>query len=52
MMKNLRTILLAALLAVFGLSASAQIVLLVQEPANLSGSYTFTYSSSNDWGAD
>ncbi|MFT4981833.1 MAG: hypothetical protein ACI9UR_001691 [Bacteroidia bacterium] len=52
MMKNLRTILLAALLAVFGLSASAQIVLLVQEPANLSGSYSFTYSSTNDWGAD
>ena len=52
MIKSLQTILLGALLTVFGLSASAQIVLLVQEPANLSGSYNFTYSSANDWGAD
>ena len=26
--------------------------MLVQEPANLAGSYNFTYSSSNGWGAD
>ena len=31
---------------------AAQIVLLVQEPSNLAGSYEFTYSSSNGWGAD
>lgn len=35
-----------------GTTASAQIVLLVQEPADLEGSYNFTYSSSNGWGAD
>lgn len=36
----------------FSFGASAQIVLLVQEPAELEGSYNFTYSSSNGWGAD
>ncbi len=51
-MKNLHTLLTAVLLLGFGLSASAQIVLLVQEPSNLSGSYNFTYSSANAWGAD
>ena len=52
MIKNLRTLFIAFLLTTLGLSASAQIVLLVQEPSNLSGSYNFTYSSSNGWGAD
>lgn len=52
MMKNLLTLFTALILTGFGLSASAQIVLLVQEPSNLSGSYNFTYSSNNGWGAD
>ena len=51
MMKNLQSI-VTALMLLIGTSASAQIVLLVQEPANLAGSYNFTYSSSNGWGAD
>ncbi|MCB0754429.1 MAG: T9SS type A sorting domain-containing protein [Flavobacteriales bacterium] len=50
-MKNLQSI-VTALMLLIGTSASAQIVLLVQEPANLAGSYNFTYSSSNGWGAD
>lgn len=42
----------AVALLLIGYSASAQIVLLVQEPADLAGSYNFTYSSDNGWGAD
>ena len=49
-MKNLQTTLIASLLTLFGFSASAQIVFLVQEPANLAGNYNFTYAT--DWGAD
>lgn len=54
MNNTLRSILLGSLLTIFGLSASAQIVLLVQEPANLAGNYDFTYSSEGTgaWGAD
>lgn len=52
MMKNLRLLLASFALILVGFSASAQIVMLVQEPANLAGSYNFTYSSSNGWGAD
>lgn len=37
---------------IFSSAVSAQIVFLVQEPSNLAGSYDFTYSSSNGWGAD
>ncbi len=51
-MKNLQKLFTALFLVTIGFSASAQIVLLVQEPSNLSGSYSFTYSSSNAWGAD
>lgn len=51
-MKNLQLITVVTALMLAGLSASAQIVFLVQEPANLAGSYNFTYSSQNGWGAD
>ena len=50
-MKNLQS-LITVLLLLIGTSASAQIVMLVQEPSNLAGSYDFTYSSANGWGAD
>ena len=49
---KIRTLLSVFVLSFFSSSVSAQIVLLVQEPSNLSGSYDFTYSSSNGWGAD
>ena len=52
MKKKLFSFLSVALLGLIGMQASAQIVLLVQQPSNLSGSYNFTYSSSNGWGAD
>lgn len=50
MIKHLFKFTLIALLGTIGLQASAQVVLLVQEPSNLAGSYDFTYSSSNNWG--
>jgi hypothetical protein len=52
MKKKLFSFLSVALLGLIGIQASAQIVLLVQQPSNLSGNYNFTYSSSNGWGAD
>ncbi len=52
MKKNLLPFLMTGLLIAAGSNAWAQIVMLVQEPANLAGSYDFTYSSDNDWGAD
>lgn len=52
MMKTLQKLLMAFVLVATAFNASAQIVLLVQEPANLEGSYDFTYSSANGWGAD
>lgn len=51
-MKTLQKLLMAFVLVATAFNASAQIVLLVQEPANLEGSYDFTYSSANGWGAD
>ncbi|MDP6909476.1 MAG: hypothetical protein QF371_08220, partial [Flavobacteriales bacterium] len=43
----------AMVLSLIGISVSAQTLFLVQEPANLAGSYTFTDSYSADgWGAD
>lgn len=50
-MKNLQTFLVAAFM-LLGLTSSAQIVLLVEEPLNLAGSYDLTYSSANGWGAN
>ena len=53
MMKNLLTTTAICLISVCGMSVFAQTLFLVQEPANLSGSYTFTDSFSADgWGAD
>ncbi len=54
MKKNLLSILLTGMLvAVGGSTALAQLVFLVQEPANLSGSINFTNSFTADaWGAD
>lgn len=52
MKKTLLSFLSVAMLGLLSMQASAQIVLLVQEPSNLAGSYNFTYSSSNGWGAD
>lgn len=52
MKKNLLPILMTGMLMVFSANTWAQIVMLVQEPANLAGSYGFTYSSNNNWGAD
>ena len=52
MKKNLLSIMLTGVLAFFSVGASAQMVLLVNEPANLAGSYNFTYSTTNNWGAD
>ena len=49
-MKKLQTFLAVSLLTLVGFSASAQIVMLVQEPAGLAGSYNFTYATT--WGAD
>lgn len=51
-MKKIYNLLAVLALSFSGLSASAQVVLLVQEPSQLAGSYEFTYSSSNGWGAD
>ncbi|MBP9152146.1 MAG: T9SS type A sorting domain-containing protein [Flavobacteriales bacterium] len=50
MMKNLQTFLAVFVLTLFGYSASGQIVMLVQQPSNLAGSYNFTYADT--WGAD
>ncbi len=52
MKKNLLSILMTGLLIAVNGNVWAQIVMLVQEPANLAGSYNFTYSSNNGWGAD
>lgn len=52
MFKNVLTSLFVLVGLATGFTASAQIVLLVQEPSNLAGSYQFTYSSDNGWGAD
>ncbi|MFM1875540.1 MAG: hypothetical protein RL266_1277 [Bacteroidota bacterium] len=52
MKKSLLSFIAVAALALTGMQATAQIVLLVQQPSNLAGSYNFTYSSSNGWGAD
>jgi len=50
MMKNLQTYFAVFALTLFGYSATGQIVMLVQQPSNLAGSYNFTYADS--WGAD
>ena len=50
MMKNLQTFLTVFVLTLFGYSASGQIVMLVQQPSGLAGSYNFTYATT--WGAD
>lgn len=52
MKKQLLSILGAGFLMLSSIQTFAQIVLLVQSPSNLAGSYNFTYSSSNSWGAD
>ncbi|MCB9186060.1 MAG: T9SS type A sorting domain-containing protein [Flavobacteriales bacterium] len=52
MKKILQSILALVPLLLIGSIASAQIVLLVQNPSNLAGSYSFTYSSENNWGAN
>lgn len=52
MMKYLLKSLFISAGVALGLSTSAQIVFLVEEPASLAGSYDITYSSSNNWGAD
>ena len=53
MMKNLLTILTAAVLFGFSSSVLGQTLFLVQDPSNLAGTYNFTDSYSADgWGAD
>lgn len=49
-MKKLQNFLAVLALTLFGYSASGQIVMLVQQPSNLAGSYNFTYADT--WGAD
>lgn len=53
MMKNLRITTTALLLTIFGWTATAQNLFLVQSPSNLAGTYNYTDSYTADgWGAD
>lgn len=52
MMKKIYNLVAMLALSLSSITASAQVVLLVQDPAPLAGSYQFTYSSTNGWGGD